>query len=307
VGDICDDSNGAHTDAPLGSAVTLTSDGVAGTYTSSATSTSYQPPNVGNYCFTATYSGSTVYNTSGDNTVTECFTVGHLTTTTVTTPSSGTITLGGSITDTAVVTGSVGGGDPTGDVNFFVCKLESGLCDGTINVGSAVPGNPKTLVSDGVAGTYTASATSGSYTPSAVGRYCFRAEYGGDSDYTGSSDSRANECFTVTDTSSASSQQKWLPNDSATAASANGAPLNGTLSIQLYEGGTCTGTAVSGQLYSKTLTNATTLAARTLATSNTTYEVSVSKSVSWLVTFTSTDTYVTGSTHCESTALTINN
>src|SRR5262249_53158028 len=130
------------------------------------------------------------------------------------------------------------------------------------------------------------------------------------SNYTPSSDASTGECLTVTDTTSGSSAQTWLPNDTATVAPAHGAPLNGTLSAQLYTGDNCgatSGAAVSGQEYHTTLTNATSAADRTVTTSNTTYTVSASSSVSWLITFTSTDSNVAGSSHCESTSLTINN
>jgi len=292
-----------------GNPKSLVSDGVAGTYTSSATSGSYTPPTPGRYCFRAEYGGDTNYTGSSDGSITECFTVGKLPTGTVTTPSAGTITLGGTITDSAVVTGSVGGGDPTGGVKFFVCKIESGTCDGTINAGTQVgtPATGEVLVSDGVSGTYTSSATSDVYTPTAVGRYCFRAEYGGDTNYTGSADGTATECFTVTDTFANTSAQTWMPNDTATVASTNGSPLTGTLNVKLYPTSDCTGTAVTGQSYSKTLTGATSLADRSLTTTNSTYSVTSSTSVSWLVTFTSGNTYITGSTHCESTSLTITN
>jgi hypothetical protein len=147
-----------------------------------------------------------------------------------------------------------------------------------------------------------------------TGTWCFRAVYtpGGTNgaNYTGSSDATSGECFTVTDTTGSTSAQDWLPNDTATVTSANGAPLNGVLSAQLYTGDNCgvtSGSAVSGQLYQKTLTNATSAADRTLSTSNSTYKVSTSTSVSWLVSFSSTDPNVSGSSHCESTSLTINN
>jgi hypothetical protein len=113
-----------------------------------------------------------------------------------------------------------------------------------------------------------------------------------------------------TDTTGTTSAQNWLPNDSATATATFGSPLNGMLSAQLYTGDNCgatSGSAVSGQLYTKTLTNATTAADRTLTTTNTTYTVSTSTSVSWKVTFTSSDSHVSGSSHCESTSLTITN
>jgi hypothetical protein len=87
----------------------------------------------------------------------------------------------------------------------------------------------------------------------------------------------------------------------------NGAPLNGTLTIQLYEGANCgTGNEVSGQLYTTgPFTNAT--SPQTVTSNNTTYDVSVTKSVSWKVVFTTTDSNVSGFSHCENTSLTITN
>jgi hypothetical protein len=142
-----------------------------------------------------------------------------------------------------------------------------------------------------------------------TGTWCWRADYTpSGSNYTGNSDSSTTECFTVTDTTSGSSQQNWLPNDSGTVAAAHNAPLNGTLSIQLYDGSLdCTTGAVAAQTYSKTLTNATSAADRTVTSNNTTYLVSASDSVSWKVTFTSTDSNVGNSSHCESTSLTVSN
>jgi hypothetical protein len=144
-----------------------------------------------------------------------------------------------------------------------------------------------------------------------TGTWCFRAVYAPDTPtFTGSSDATSGECFTVTDSTVATSAQTWLPNDTAAAAPVGGAPLNGTLSIQLFTDGSCGaagGKAVAGQLYQKPLTNATTLADRTLTTNNTSFTVSTSTAVSWLVTFASSDPNVTGSSTCESTSLTIQN
>ncbi len=54
----------------------------------------------------------------------------------------------------------------------------------------------------------------------------------------------------------ATSAQDWLPNDTATITSAGGQALNGTLTIQLYTGGTCAaGSEVAGQLYTFPLAN----------------------------------------------------
>ena len=258
----------------------------------------------GHYCFRAEWPGDINY--PGAVTFTdsssECFDVAKLPSTTVTSPSSGTITLNDSITDTAVVTGSAAGGDPTGNVSFFVCgPLASGTC---ASGGTAVTGNPQTLVSDGNPATFTSSATSGAFTPLAVGTYCFRAEYGGSLVYNPSSDSGANECFVVNDTTGINTHQTWLPNDSATLTSAHGAPMNGTLSFTLFESSDCTGTVLR-PAQSFTLSNASSPVSR--STTNTTVTVEASDSVSWKVDFTSSDSNVSSSTACEKTSLVITN
>ena len=69
--------------------------------------------------------------------------------------------------------------------------------------------------------------------------------------------------------------------------------------------GCVAGSEVSGQLYTKGLSGAASPAS--LTTANSTFVVSVSQGVSWLVTFTSTDSNVASSSHCENTSLTITN
>jgi hypothetical protein len=300
----------------------------AGTGTLAATSTTGQASatsspavNTGNglapgiYCFEATWPGDSNYVGAKDSTTAtnECFTVATINTTTVTRPSdsSGTskssVTLGGSIYDTAVVTGTAAGGDPTGTVHFYVCSGSSACTTSTTGVTDL---GTSSLVSDGVAATYTSSATSASFQPSATGTYCFLGIYGGSTVYNTSNDSTTSrECFTVTDTTTSQSTQTWYPNDSASVSADNGAKLNGTLSIQLYTGLTCGvggGSAVnnSAARASTTLTNAT---SGSVSTSNTTYSVGATGDYSWLVTFTSTDGNVGGSSHCEKTSLTITN
>jgi hypothetical protein len=156
------------------------------------------------------------------------------------------------------------------------------------------------------------TATSIGVTANATGTWCFRGVYTpsgvNGANYTGSSDASTGECFTVIDTTTSISSQNWLPNDTANVSSDNGAPLNGTLSAQLYTGDNCgvtSGSVIVGQLYSETLTGTGSQA--TLTTSNTNFSVTASTSVSWLVNFTSSDPNVANSSHCEVTSLTINN
>jgi hypothetical protein len=273
----------------------------------------------GRYCFRATWPGDTNYpgnltEFGGANGTNECFTVQKISTTSVTTPSAGsggTGTFGSSVTDHAVVTADQSGdGTPTGTVTFFVCnpdQVSGGTCPDPNGTQVGDPGDTQAVSGSSPPAS---SADSGAVTVNKTGTWCFRAVYtpGGanGSNYTGSSDATSGECFTVTDTTASTSAQDWLPNDTATITSANGAHLNGTLSAQLYTDDNCAaGSAVGGQKYAKDLSDATSPA--TLTTNNTTYEVKASAAVSWKVTFTGTDKNVADSSHCESTTLSINN
>jgi hypothetical protein len=302
---------------------TLSGTGATANADSPDVNTAASPLAAGRYCFRAEWPGDTNYpgaltEFGGSGGTNECFVVQTIQTNTVSTPSvgnGGTATFGSSVTDTALVTAAQSGdGTPTGTVTFIVCdpsQVTSGRCQDPN--GNQV-GNPVTVAAVSGSSPPASTATSDPVTVNKTGTWCFRAVYtpGGanGSNYTGSSDATTGECFTVTDTTTSSSNQTWLPNDTATVASDHGAPLSGTLSAQLYTGDNCgatSGSAVSGQLYQKTLTNATSAADRTLTTNNTSFTVSASSSASWLVTFTSGDNNVTGSSHCEVTNLTITN
>jgi hypothetical protein len=267
----------------------------------------------GFYCFRAAYAGDTHYpaKTEGGSTGTECFQVLRISTTTSSSPSSSAVNFGASVTDSALVSADAAGDDyPSGTVTFFVCnptQTVSGACPVGTQVGSPVTD----AASDPQTDPHSATATSAAVTANMLGTWCFRAVYTpGDPNgafYTGSDDHSVGECFTVSDSTSSTSAQTWVPNDSGTVGAAHSAPLSGTLSIQMYTGGTCaTGNEVSGKLYSKTLTNATLVADRTVTSNNST-AISTSQTISWLVKFVSTNSNVSGSQHCESSDLTITN
>ena len=92
------------------------------------------------------------------------------------------------------------------------------------------------------------------------------------------------ECFTVQDTSSITTAQKWLPQDTATVTTAGGSAISGNVVFSLYENGTCSGTA------------ATTFedSSAPFETNNSTYRTT-STTISWSATFTP-DNGVAGST-----------
>ena len=300
----------------------LSGTGATASATSPDVNTAASSLSAGHYCFRAEWPGDNHYpgalaENGGASGTNECFTVRTIPTTVTTTPSAGsggTANFGSSVTDHAVVAATqTGDGTPTGTVTFFVCnptQLTGGACPS----GGTQVGSPVTTQAVSGSSPPASFADSDAITANQTGKWCFRAVYtpGGanGSNYTGNSDASTGECFTVTDTTASTSAQTWRPNDSATATAGHAAPLNGTLSADLYTGSTCgvsSGGAVSGQHYEKSLTNATTLADRTLTTNNTSFNVSSTASVSWLVTFSSTDANVSGSSHCEVTSLTITN
>jgi hypothetical protein len=219
---------------------------------------------------------------------------------------AGPVTPGTAVHDTATVVGNRPSLTPSGTVTFFLCgPIATGACDGTTNVGTNI--GTGTLSGSGT----TASANSPDVNTGIgldPGRYCFRAEWPGDANYTtplieyGGANG-TNECFTVAAVpSSTSSEQTWLPNDSATVTST--LPLSGSLSFTLHQGGDCTG-AILRPAETYTFSGATSPVTR--STTNSSVSVTATSTVSWEVVFASTDKRVTGSSRCESTALTITN
>jgi hypothetical protein len=209
-------------------------------------------------------------------------------------------------TATITVTGGTNPPDATGDVEFFLCgPIASGDCStGGTDIGSGtLDGGANTT--DGISSATSPDVnTSGS--PLASGRYCFRAEWPGDNTYPGalSFTNSTDECFAVKDTSSTSTAQNWLPNDTATVTTGSGAAASGSVTFTLYDNGTCDGNVLA------TFANRP-VSSGTATTNNTTTYVLTTPgaTVSWRATFTPSDTNaVNGSTsHCERSVVTINN
>jgi len=220
--------------------------------------------------------------------------------------SAGPVTPGTAVHDTATVVGNQPSKTPSGTVTFFLCgPIATGACDGTTNVGTNI-GTGTLSGSGGTASADSPDVNTGiGLDP---GRYCFRAEWPGDANYTtplieyGGANG-TNECFTVQQVpSSTTSAQTWLPNDSATVTST--LPLSGSLSFTLHDGGDCTGTILRP---AETYTFSGATSPLTRSTTNSTVSVTASSTVSWEVVFTSTDKRVTGSSRCESSVVTITN
>ncbi|WP_323097043.1 hemagglutinin [Intrasporangium sp. YIM S08009] len=280
-------------------------------------SASFTPTAAGDYHWKAVYSGdspntNTQSHNATCNDTNEDVTVGPASTGTVTTPRVGStpitapVAVGTSVTDHAVVTGTAAGGSPTGTVAFFVCNPTQVTANGgTCSTGGTTAGSVTPLTPG--AGN-TATADSNAVVANAVGTWCFRAVYTSNTaNYTGSSDASTGECFQVKDTTAATSAQNWLPNDSATITSTGGTNLNGTLSFTLYSGDNCGATSGSILRDAETFTLTDAASPATRVTTNSLTKVSTTSTVSWLVSFTSTDALVGSSTHCEKTSLTITN
>jgi hypothetical protein len=168
-------TDGGNTFTTFGSLVTLNASGAA-------TSVEYTPVSPGTYYFQAVYSGDTNYTGNYSDNTSEPLAVNKANSTVVTQLSASSITIGGSVTDTATVSGSAG--TPTGQVQFQV-STDGGATFTTF--GSLV-----TLNASG-------GATSPSYTPASPGTYYFQAVYSGDTNYTGNYSDNTSEPLTVTE------------------------------------------------------------------------------------------------------------
>jgi hypothetical protein len=263
----------------------------------------------GRYCFRAEWPGDSNYvgALKEFSIATECFTVAKLTPTVTTTSSStGNVNPGTSVTDTANVSGS--GPTPTGDVDFILCQPSEVTAAGCPSPAGTKIGATKQLSG----GSATSDATTNTTT---LGKYCWRAEYKGDSVYDASSHTNAGtECFTVTTSASGTSAQRWLPNDRIVVTSASG-NLAGTLSITLRSA-TCTGTVVYTEPVPDSGAFTATAAGAVYNTTNSTVFVGTNADNTaglaagtyyWSITFTPTSTFATGFTKCETSTLTINN
>jgi hypothetical protein len=239
--------------------------------------------------------------------------LGECAATITTSPSLATTTISSTdaITDLANVSGTNSSGGagpkPTGTVSFFLCGPGATTC---LTGGTAVTGNPVTLANctPDVAGH--SCATSGNVrslvTAGGTGTYCFRAVYnpGTDPNYQASAgvlDGSAGECFTVTDTSSIVTNQKWLPNDSATVTT-GGSPVSGTVTFTLYEDADCGVTAPTA--VKATFTDSTPADG---FTTNNSSVYAATQTISWKATFVSDNGVGTSTSSCETSSVTINN
>jgi hypothetical protein len=183
----------------------------------------------------------------------------------VTKVSADTITIGGSVTDTATLSG---GNNPTGTITFKVYGPDDATCSGAVVFTSTVTVNGN--------GSY----TSGAFTPQAVGTYRWIASYSGDAKNTASSGACGDQNEQVVVKKARpqlGTAPNLLPNDRATIAGLV-APSGGTLVFKLYLNGTCTGAPA----YTETqVVNAN----GAFHTNNTSVRVMADATLSWIVAY----------------------
>ena len=212
----------------------------------------------------------------------------------ITTTASASVNVGGSISDTATVTGS-GAGDPTGTVTFTVCGpfLAPTAC--TTGDSTAAPAGVRTLQTDGTPGN-PAIVTSNSITVNAAGYYCFLGAYSGGGGYQPGTDSDiTRECVLVTTVpTTLTTRQSVFPQDKAKIVAAAGGNLAGNLNFRLFNNATnCLaddGTATStGLLFDSGAIAISGASPQSDSTNNTTARVSSDSTVAWHVTYDSTN------------------
>ena len=224
--------------------------------------------------------------------------------------STRTVLPGVQVRDLATITvhGASSPADAQGTVTFFLCGPSASANPDCSSGGTADAANPITVVdlsspantSDGISGAYSSYVNTSS-SPLAPGHYCFRAEaqltnYSNPASYTDDT----NECFIVQATSSVLTFQNWLPNDTARVLITGGGPGIGSVTFDLYTGST----SCAGSSFTRFTSG---LDANGFASTNNTSTYTTSTTISWLVTFTPTDPNVVGSSHCETSTLTITN
>jgi hypothetical protein len=191
----------------------------------------------------------------------------------LTTTATATVTVGGTISDTAHLTVGAGAG---GTITFRLYSDAS--CANEVTTGLSP-------VSVNGPGDY----NSGNYTTTTIGTFYWRAFYSGDptNDSSSTACGDANESSVVTlIPSGISTHQSVIPNDSATITGGGG----GTVRFRLYSGTVCSGTALVDQTKN--------VVSGAAATTNTTISVDATGTYSWLVEYSGDATHSSATSSC---------
>ena len=291
-----------------------------------------QITSAGTYCWTAHFEPDEATSDAGvdpadDDGTNECFTVDPVTPQ-LSTSAGADVTLGSPVTDTATLSGAAtepgsNGGNETypsigatdlayaGTITFTLKGPSSSGC-GSNAAGTGT--NPQTVNVDTTTGNKQYGPVS--FTPNSIGNFHWQATYTntGSANNTSPVTHNANcddtaEDVTVGGSADFTTEQNWLPNDSATVTGTAGTTLNGTLTFTLFNSADCTGTPKYTQSF--TITNGA-AAGETRTTTNgadaaTTFRVTASGTYTWLVSY--VDTFLSDPANSckEDTTLTIDN
>jgi hypothetical protein len=305
-----------HLNGPIGSPLETSTDIGGPIAISNGTPTVASPmatvTAAGDYCWTAHFASATtgVPDANADTT-NECFTVTPATPALPTTAGPSVI-LGNPVTDTAALTNTsnqpgtpainptTAGAPAGGTITFTLLKAD---CT-TLATGQGT--NPQTV---SVSGNNTYGPVS--FTPDAIGTYHWKATYTpatGDpnnlaSTYNADCSDTKEDVVVTSVASSLTSQQSFIPNDSATVSAPAGGSLAGSVTFEVFESADCSGTSI----YTQTVPVSGT-SAQTVSTTNTTVSTTAAN-VSWRLTYTSTNPAQRSiaPTCLENSTLTINN
>lgn len=205
----------------------------------------------GRYCWRAVFSGDSANGIPGssDSRANECFTVNPVTPSLATTASAGVI-LGGSVSDTATLSGLAT--QPASPV-INLTGTGGAAAGGTITFTLFGPDNCTTVAYTSTAVNVSGNGSYGTPTPqfipTAAGTYHWVASYSGNlpnnnaTTHNTACDDTNEDVVVSTVPSSLTSAQTWVPSDSVTVSATGGGAMAGVVSFEFFTNGTCSGTS----------------------------------------------------------------
>ena len=203
----------------------------------------------GRYCWRATWTGDAANGIPGstDSRASECFTVNPVTPT-LATSASDDVNLGGTVSDTATLSGLAT--QPANPV-INLTGTAGAAAGGTITFTLYGPDNCTTVAYTSAAVTVSGNASYNTpnpqFTPLAAGTYHWVASYSGNlpnnnaTTHNTACDDTNEDVVVTTVPSSLTSAQTWVPSDSVTVSATAGGAMAGTVSFEFFTNGTCTG------------------------------------------------------------------
>jgi hypothetical protein len=245
----------------------------------------------GRYCWRATWSGDAANGIPGstDSRASECFTVNPVTPTLATTASDDVI-LGGSVSDSATLSGLAT--QPANPV-INLTGTAGAAAGGTVTFTLFGPDNCTTVAytsgAVAVSGNGSYSTPNPQFVPTAPGTYHWAASYSGNlpnnnaTTHNTACDDTNEDVVVTTVPSSLTSAQTWVPSDSVTVSATAGGAMAGTVSFEFFTNGTCTGSSAFST------TKAVAGASPQTVTSGNAPAQTASGSFSWRVSYDSTN------------------